>query len=174
MVQTLADAGWVMHIVQNPIAVPTDNVDNSGDKIESLAGAAAAPLQGPSPDEGPAGALETAPKETPKNSKVKPKEAKKNSKAAKPEAKAAEPEPEPEPEQNGSTELFDEPEPDPATMAAIRTKTIEDLQAAYSGGHQKAVFDLLSKFGNGAKSFRELSVKDFIPIRKAIDAGALL
>jgi hypothetical protein len=69
---------------------------------------------------------------------------------------------------------FDEPEPiDPVNLAALRVKTTEDLQAAYSGGKHKQVMALLSKFGNGAKSFRELQIQDFIPIRKAIDDGAL-
>jgi len=69
---------------------------------------------------------------------------------------------------------FDEPEPiDPVNLAALRVKTTEDLQAAYSGGKHKQVMALLSKFGNGAKSFRELQIEDFVPIRKAIDDGAL-
>ena len=69
-----------------------------------------------------------------------------------------------------------EPEPevlDPAKLTAIRVKTTEDLQAAYSAGKHTQVLALLSKYGNGAKSFRELQIKDFIPIRKAIDEGAL-
>ena len=69
---------------------------------------------------------------------------------------------------------FDEPEPiDPVNLAALRVKTTEDLQAAYSGGKHKQVMALLSKYGNGAKSFRELRIEDFVPIRKAIDEGAL-
>jgi hypothetical protein len=67
-----------------------------------------------------------------------------------------------------------EPEPiDPVNLAALRVKTTEDLQAAYSSGKHKQVLALLSKFGNGAKSFRELQINDFVPIRKAIDDGAL-
>jgi hypothetical protein len=62
---------------------------------------------------------------------------------------------------------------DPAEAVKIRQKTIADLQAAYANGFQKEVFDLLSKFGNGAKSFRELPADAFGPIRAAIDAGAL-
>jgi hypothetical protein len=69
---------------------------------------------------------------------------------------------------------FDEPETiDPVNLAALRLKTTEDLQAAYSGGKHKQVMALLSKYGNGARSFRELQIQDFIPIRKAIDEGAL-
>jgi len=55
----------------------------------------------------------------------------------------------------------------------IRVKTTEDLQAAYSNGKHKQVMALLKKYGNGAKSFRELQLEDFVPIRKAIDDGAL-
>ena len=64
-------------------------------------------------------------------------------------------------------------EVDPAEMVKIRQKTIEDLQTAYANGQQKEVFELLSRFGNGAKSFRELPPDAFVPIREAIDNGAL-
>lgn len=89
------------------------------------------------------------------------------------------PEPEPEPpafEDIVMEEPEPEPEPetlDPARLTAIRVKTTEDLQAAYSNGKHKQVLALLAKYGNGAKSFRELQIKDFVPIRKAIDEGAL-
>jgi hypothetical protein len=62
---------------------------------------------------------------------------------------------------------------DPAEAIKVRQKTIEELQAAYANGMQKEVFELLSKFGNGAKSFRELPADAFGPIREAIDNGAL-
>ena len=62
---------------------------------------------------------------------------------------------------------------DPAQMVKIRQKTVEDLQTAYANGRQKEVFELLSRFGNGAKSFRELPPEAFVPIREAIDNGAL-
>ena len=62
---------------------------------------------------------------------------------------------------------------DPAEVVRIRQKTIDDLQAAYADGHQQEVFELLSRFGNGAKSFRELAPESFVPIREAIDNGAL-
>jgi hypothetical protein len=62
---------------------------------------------------------------------------------------------------------------DPAEVVKLRQKTIEDLQSAYANGYQKEVFELLSRFGNGAKSFRELPPDAFVPIREAIDNGAL-
>ena len=61
----------------------------------------------------------------------------------------------------------------PDEVARNRARTIEDLQAAYANGFQKEVFELLSRFGNGAKSFRELPPEAFVPIREAIDNGAL-
>jgi hypothetical protein len=62
---------------------------------------------------------------------------------------------------------------DPAEVVRVRQKTIEELQAAYANGFQKEVFELLARFGNGAKSFRELPPDAFVPIREAIDNGAL-
>ena len=62
---------------------------------------------------------------------------------------------------------------DPAEVVRVRQKTIEELQAAYANGFQKEVFELLARFGNGARSFRELPVEAFVPIREAIDNGAL-
>lgn len=56
---------------------------------------------------------------------------------------------------------------------ALRQQTVDDLQKAFAGGKQQPVLALLAKYGNGAKSFRELPVEAFIPIREAIDAGAL-
>ena len=61
----------------------------------------------------------------------------------------------------------------PDEVVRVRQKTIEDLQSAYANGFQKEVFELLSRFGNGAKSFRELPPESFVPIREAIDLGAL-
>jgi len=61
----------------------------------------------------------------------------------------------------------------PDEIVKMRTTTIEDLQSAYANGHQAEVFELLSRFGNGAKSFRELPPEAFAPIREAIDLGAL-
>jgi hypothetical protein len=75
-------------------------------------------------------------------------------------------------EEPGEEDPFTPPV-DPADMVKIRQKTIEDLQSAYANGHQKEVFELLSRFGKGAKSFRELPADAFLPIREAIDKGAL-
>jgi len=66
-----------------------------------------------------------------------------------------------------------EPFADPADIVKLRQRTINDLQEAYANGHQAEVFELLSRFGNGAKSFRELPADAFVPIREAIDSGAL-
>lgn len=63
--------------------------------------------------------------------------------------------------------------PGPAEVAAIKARTVEDLQTAFANGKQKQVFDILAKYGDGAKSFRELSMDAFLPIREAIDAGEL-
>ena len=96
--------------------------------------------------------------------------------AAKRAAKAgaipvAAPPPQPEPK----IEPDPQPEPfaDPAETVRLRERTIKDLQEAYANGHQQEVFELLSRFGNGAKSFRELPPEAFGPIREAIDKGAL-
>lgn len=72
-------------------------------------------------------------------------------------------------------ELIDKPRPvlDPAELVVLRTKTIAELQAAYAGGKHQEVLELLSRFGNGAKSFRELQADAFVPIREAIELGAL-
>jgi hypothetical protein len=62
---------------------------------------------------------------------------------------------------------------DPADIVQLRQETIKELQAAYANGHHKEVLELLSRFGDGAKSFRELPPEAFRPIRDAIDKGAL-
>ena len=93
----------------------------------------------------------------------KARAAKEAKKAAAPPA----PEPKPVPPPKSAADV------DPAQLPAIRQKTIEDLQSAYANGFQKEVFELLSRFGNGAKSFRELPPDAFVPIREAIDNGAL-
>lgn len=72
-----------------------------------------------------------------------------------------------EPEQPVPVELT------PAEKVKLRQSTVEDLQKAFGSGKQKEVLELLSKYGGGAKSFRELPIEAFIPIREAIDAGAL-
>ena len=82
-------------------------------------------------------------------------------------AKAAPPVEEPAPKAKAAEPV------DPAEMVKIRQKTIADLQDAYANGHQAEVFELLSRFGNGAKSFRELPPDAFVPISEAIAKGAL-
>lgn len=62
---------------------------------------------------------------------------------------------------------------DPAEVVKMREKTLEELREAYGNGFDKEVLELLSRFGNGAKSFRELPPESFVPIREAIDNGAL-
>ena len=102
------------------------------------------------------------------NPQIAKMQAAKAAKKAEREAAAAQPAPAaPAPVQKAAAPL------DPADMVKLRQKTIEELQAAYANGHQKEVFELLSRFGNGAKSFRELPPEAFQPIREAIDLGAL-
>lgn len=126
-------------------------------------------MQGPGPDAKPLDELlndppvdkPEAPVEKPVDKMAKVRAAKK---AKAPKAAV--------PEEPADEDIFKEPM-DPAEVVKVRQKTIEDLQAAYAGGHQKEVFELLSRFGNGAKSFRELPPDAFMPIREAIDKGAL-
>jgi hypothetical protein len=107
------------------------------------------------------------PPEKPKIDRVAAMNKARAAKVAKAEAAKNAPPPEPE--------LFEEPKApiDPVEVVKIRQKTIEDLQSAYANGHQKEVFELLSRFGNGAKSFRELPPDAFVPISEAISKGAL-
>ena len=92
-------------------------------------------------------------------------------KAAPPPAlKKTAPKPPPPPVEEEDDE---EEQIDPKDLIALQTKTLEDLQTAYANGYQKEVFELLSRFGNGAKSFRELPSEAFPAIREAIDNGAL-
>jgi hypothetical protein len=94
-------------------------------------------------------------------------------KDAKKAAKAAEAAAAPAPAPKSTPKAAPAEALDPVEVVKIRAKTIEDLQTAYANGHQKEVFELLSRFGNGAKSFRELPPEAFMPIREAIDNGAL-
>ena len=97
-------------------------------------------------------------------------------KAAKAAAKAAKAKPAPAPAPAPPKEKEEEKDTvalSPEEVVKMRQSTIAELQAAYANGLQKEVFDLLSKFGNGAKSFRELPADAFVPIREAIDNGAL-
>jgi predicted lipid-binding transport protein (Tim44 family) len=89
----------------------------------------------------------------------------KAAKALAPKAEPVEAEPE--------DPVAEKPVFDVSEIIKIRQRTINDLQEAYANGHQKEVFELLSRFGNGAKSFRELTAESFLPIREAIDGGAL-
>ena len=113
------------------------------------------------------------PVEKPKERTAKQKEnderlrAAAKAKVAKKTAKPAAPAPEPEAEAEPFAEV------DPAEIVKVRQKTLEDLQTAYAEGRHKEVLALLSVHGNGAKSFRELPLEAFIPIREAIDLGAL-
>jgi hypothetical protein len=88
---------------------------------------------------------------------------KKAAAAGKPAPKKVEPE----------EKVEEKPAPSPVDMVAIRTKTVAELQSAYASGKHAEVLELLSRFGNGAKSFRELPAEAFGPIREAIDLGAL-
>jgi hypothetical protein len=104
------------------------------------------------------------------NPQIAKMQAAKAAKKAEREAAAAAPPPvdKPEPKKAKAAEPID-----PAEMVKIRQKTIADLQDAYANGHQAEVFELLSRFGNGAKSFRELPPDAFVPISEAIAKGAL-
>lgn len=168
-----------------PANIPVDNPKSvsENDPPGDLPETAVLEVQGP--DQGPTGPGPRKPPVSAKHKpKPKPKKAAKPVKPVKPIPKAS---PEPAPAEEPAT--VDEVEwkadplagadeagvitPSPAEMATLRVRTIEDLQAAYSSGQQKQVFELLAKYGNGAKSFRELQNDAFLPIRKAIDNGAL-
>lgn len=101
--------------------------------------------------------------------KAKAEKAAKAAAAAKPPVEEPAEEPE-EPKAPKAAKAANKSTLDPVQL---RTTTIADLQHAYANGHQKEVFELLSRFGNGAKSFRELPPEAFGPIRDAIDKGAL-
>ena len=45
----------------------------------------------------------------------------------------------------------------PDEVVNVRQKTITDLQEAYANGFQKEVFELLSRFGNGARASGRLA-----------------
>lgn len=157
----------------------TTNSNSLPTKLNPSVAVKAKPAQGPGPDAKPLGELLNDPPverpvANPVDKPVDPriakmraaKEAKKlEREAAKTAPVAAPPVEEPTPDPFV--------EADPAEVVKIRQKTIEDLQTAYANGRQKEVFELLSRFGNGAKSFRELPPEAFMPIRQAIDLGAL-
>ena len=138
------------------------------DTVKPVAGPEPSP-QGPDPF-----GEEEPPKNTPKKPKAEPKKPKAEPKKSK--VKPVE-KPVDEPVEEPAAEEEEPAEEDvvlsPAEIAAIKARTVEDLQAAFSAGKQKQVFAILAKYGDGAKTFRELSTDAFIPIRKAIDAGEL-
>jgi outer membrane biosynthesis protein TonB len=124
----------------------------------------------------------------PVKEKSKPKAPAKKPVAAAPKKPVPPPPPPEEEEEEEDEEAEEEAEADEAKdeapvesappvsdddLVQIRVKTTADLQAAYANGFQKEVFELLSRFGNGAKSFREVPVEAFPAIREAIDNGAL-
>jgi outer membrane biosynthesis protein TonB len=145
-----------------------DRAVRQAPKTDEIKNVAVAPVQGPGPEAIVPEAI--VPVDKPVDKPVDPRIAKMRAariaKAAEraAAAKAEEEEERPDP--------LAEPV-DPAEAVRIRQKTIEDLQTAYADGHQKEVFELLSRFGNGAKSFRELPPEAFLPISKAIANGAL-
>jgi hypothetical protein len=133
------------HPVDNPVANPVENTKQAKPKIDRVAAMNKARAAKDAKKAAAAG----KPTDELGKSMDELMEA-----AAKQQAKAAEP-------------------VDPVEAVRIRQKTVEDLQSAYANGRQKEVFELLSRFGNGAKSFRELPPDAFVPIRQAIDNGAL-
>jgi len=129
--------------------------------------------EGPSPEPAPKVNVPKAsvpvdkPVESPADKMAKVRAARGKKPKAAPASEPVEEKPAPEPD------MFASKAPDPADMVKIRQSTIEALQTAYANGHQKEVFELLSRFGNGAKSFRELPPDAFVPISEAIANGAL-
>ena len=174
-----------------------DLIHQIAEFTNDIAAVQAAPLDEKPKVEAPKPVVEAKPVEKPKNKGGRPKgySPKKNGVAVaaktapKTKAKAPEPkglsfemeEPDEAPPLSSKGVNFEDlelpqPEPEqltPTQLAAIRVKTTEELQQAYAGGKHKQVLELLRKHGNGAKSFRELHIEDFVPIRKAIDDGAL-
>jgi len=128
--------------------------------------------QGPSPEPVPdVVAAVDKPVETPVDKLVEEKPFAKKMREAK-AAKATKPKLEPKAVPVGPPPV-EKPPLDVNEIIKLRQRTIMDLQEAYADGRQKEVFALLDRFGNGAKSFRELTAESFLPIREAIDAGAL-
>ncbi len=170
--------GQTLKNIFNQMAEVLAEHKNISDGVSEDAKATALPSaepQGPGPDEDPFGLgavdkAEDKPEDKPGDKPVDPRIAKMQAaKAAKKAAREAEEEkPKAAPPKKAEAKALS-----PAEIVEIRTKTIADLQDAYANGHQKEVFELLSRFGNGAKSFRELSADAFVPIREANDNGAL-
>lgn len=145
-------------------AIPTNGVQGPGPEPKGVQGATG-PTAGPD-DAGAVDKTGDKPVESPADRMAKVRAARGKKKD---EPKVVE-------EQKAAAEPFGEADkkaPSPAELVAIRQKTIDELQAAYANGKQQEVFELLSRFGDGAKSFRELKPEAFVPIREAIDLGAL-
>ena len=173
--RTIHDVIRQMEHMLLDISLRKNNQDAVSEKHEPPAPESTAAAQGPGPGPVPKDNVPVdkagekpgdKPGETPGQARARKMREAKNAKAAQaPPAPAPKPEEPPQPE--------DPTADDPAEIIKLRQETIEALQAAYADGHQKEVFELLSRFGNGAKSFRELPPKAFRPIREAIDKGAL-
>ena len=158
----------ILDAIENVLTTASKKYLAKMSESDEMSGIPSAGLQGPGPKAEIAAA---APTVTPGAAAMAAADKMAKVRAAKGKGKAAAaPAPEPEVEED---DVFGTPPVDPAEMVKIRQKTIEDLQTAYANGHQKEVFELLSRFGNGAKSFRELPPDAFLPIRDAIDKGAL-
>lgn len=81
-------------------------------------------------------------------------------------------EPTPTPSTNGHA-VEEEPAVDTTAAAAIKQAAMDALQDAFAAGKVNQCRALLIKFGDGAKSFREIELSVFPAIAKAIEAGAL-
>jgi hypothetical protein len=69
--------------------------------------------------------------------------------------------------------VSDTPEVLTKDALAMKERVIDALQAAWVAGKVQKVREVLSKYGSGAKSFRELDISSFPAIEKALNAGAL-
>jgi len=80
-------------------------------------------------------------------------------------------------EDNNSTDALTAPEPTPPAPAKealeLKERMIEVLQNAFRAGKVDKVRAVLSKYGNGAKSFREIDIEAFPVIEKVVSQGAL-
>jgi hypothetical protein len=75
------------------------------------------------------------------------------------------------------TDALTAPEPTPPAPAKealeLKERMIEVLQNAFRAGKVDKVRAVLSKYGNGAKSFREIDIEAFPVIEKVVSQGAL-
>jgi hypothetical protein len=60
-----------------------------------------------------------------------------------------------------------------AQLMAVKNRAMSALQDAFAAGKVAQCRDLLNKYGEGAKSFRELDLPQFVDLDKAIQGGAL-